>query len=89
MPRNGTSRDKGVKISFTLEQAKQEALDAIASLMERDRSYILNEAVSAYLAMHDWQLKDLKQSLREAEEGDFASDEEVTTTFRKYLPNAH
>lgn len=82
MARKGISKEKGVKINFNLEQSKQEALDAIASLMERDRSYLLNEAANAYLTMHEWQLKDLRHSLQEAEKADFASEAEVATVLK-------
>ncbi|WP_341527455.1 ribbon-helix-helix domain-containing protein [Nostoc sp. UHCC 0302] len=36
-------------ITFRIDSDKKAALDAIAAGMNRDRSYVLNEAVAAYL----------------------------------------
>jgi len=39
-------------ISFRLESDKREVLDAVASSLDRDRSYVINEAIEAYLDIH-------------------------------------
>jgi len=43
-------------ITFRIE-AEKEALDAIALTMDRDRSYVLNLAISAYLEVNQWQIE--------------------------------
>jgi predicted transcriptional regulator len=68
-------------ITFRLDSDKRTTLDAIASGMDRDRSYILNEAITVYLEMHQWQIDQIQQGLAEAEAGDFASDEDVQAMF--------
>lgn len=73
-------------ISFRLESPLKEALDAIAASMERDRSYVLSEAVTLYLNVHQWQLTDVQQAIAEADAGDFATDDEVNKTFGRWLP---
>jgi predicted transcriptional regulator len=70
-------------ITFRLDSDKRTTLDEIAAGMDRDRSYILNEAVTAYLEMYQWQVDQIHQGLAEAEAGDFASDEEVEAMFAK------
>ncbi|WP_027404112.1 CopG family ribbon-helix-helix protein [Aphanizomenon flos-aquae] len=70
-------------ITFRIDSSKKAAIDALAKGINRDRSYILNEAVNAYLEMYQWQIKEIHQGIAEAEAGDFASDEEVTATFAK------
>jgi predicted transcriptional regulator len=70
-------------ITFRLDSDKKTALDAIAAGMDRDRSYILNEAIAAYLEMHQWQIDEIRQGLTEAEAGDFASEAEVEAMFAK------
>jgi predicted transcriptional regulator len=74
-------------ITFRLDVEKKDALDAIAANMKRDRSYVLSEAVEAYLEMHKWQLEEISAAVKEADSGDFASEEEVKATFAK-LTNA-
>ena len=48
-------------ITFQLDSEKREALDAIATAMDRDRSYLLNEAVQLYLELHQWQIAEIQQ----------------------------
>ncbi len=71
-------------ISFRLETKKKEALDAIAATLDRDRSYILNEAIDAYLEVHRWQIEHIKEGIRQADAGEFASDAEVTAAFARW-----
>jgi RHH-type rel operon transcriptional repressor/antitoxin RelB len=44
-------------ISFRIETEKKEKLDAIAGALDRDRSYLLNEAIDAYLEVHQSQIR--------------------------------
>ena len=53
-------------ISFRLESEKREALDAVAAALDRDRSYVINEAIEAYLDVHRWQTDHIRQGLRQA-----------------------
>lgn len=71
-------------ITFRIEAEKREALDAIAALMDRDRSYVLNEAISAYLEINQWQLEHIKYGMRQADAGEFATEAEVKAAFDKW-----
>jgi RHH-type transcriptional regulator, rel operon repressor / antitoxin RelB len=64
-------------ISFRLKSEKRVALDALASALDRDRSYVLNEAVDAYLDAHRWQMDHIREGLRQADAGEFASETEM------------
>lgn len=75
-------------ITFRLDNEKKVALDAIAASLNRDRSYVLNEAIDLYLDVYQWQIAEIEAGLAEADAGDFATDEEVQTVFAK-LTNAH
>jgi RHH-type rel operon transcriptional repressor/antitoxin RelB len=70
-------------ISFRLESEKREALDAVASALDRDRSYIINEAIEAYLDIHRWQLDHIREGLRQANAGEFATEAEVKSAFSR------
>lgn len=70
-------------VTFRLDSEKRVSLDAIAAGMDRDRSYVLNEAIEIYLQMHQWQLEEIQKAVAEAEAGDFASDDEVQAVFEK------
>jgi predicted transcriptional regulator len=70
-------------ITFRLDSDKRAILDAIAAGLDRDRSYILNEAITAYLEVHQWQIDEIQRGLAEAEAGDFATEAEVEAVFAK------
>ena len=71
-------------ISFRLDSAKKAALDAIADQQDRDRSYVINEAVDFYLKVHDWQIAHIKKAIRQADKGEFASEAEVKKAFAEW-----
>ncbi|EWY40827.1 hypothetical protein N825_33395 [Skermanella stibiiresistens SB22] len=43
-----------------------------------------DEAVSGYLDHERWKAEHIREALREADAGDFASDDEVEATFNRY-----
>lgn len=71
-------------ITLRVEDEKRQALDSLARTMDRDRSYVLNQAIDAYLDLHAWQIEHIKKGLRQAESGRFASDLEVKKAFARW-----
>ncbi len=71
-------------ITFRMDAQKRKALDAIAAGIDRDRSYVLNEAISNYLAIHQWQTAHIKEGLRQADAGKFAKDSEISSAFARW-----
>lgn len=69
------------KLSFLIEDTKKEQLDVIATMLDRDRSYVLNEAVDSYLAMQKWQLAQIEEGMRQDDAGEYAADEEIAAAF--------
>ncbi|MBE9115337.1 CopG family transcriptional regulator [Lusitaniella coriacea LEGE 07157] len=70
-------------VTFRLDSEKRAALDAIAAGLDRNLTYILNEAISLYLEIHQWQLEEIRQGIAEAEAEEFASNDEVEAMFEK------
>jgi predicted transcriptional regulator len=70
-------------ISFRLDSEKRDALDAVASALDRDRTYIINEAIEAYLHIHRWQADHIREGLRQANAGEFATEAEMKATFSR------
>jgi predicted transcriptional regulator len=64
-------------ISFRIEAEKVAELDRIAKNLDRDRSYLLNEAVEAYLGEQKRFRAMVEEGLRDLAEGRSFSDEEV------------
>jgi len=53
-------------ITFRADVNKIAALDAVAEAQERDRSYVLNEALTNYLEIKQWQLAQIEEGIRQA-----------------------
>ena len=64
-------------ISFRIRPVTVETLDALAATMDRDRTYLLNEAVEHYLKLNEYHIKLIEKGLRAAERGDFVPDAEM------------
>ena len=71
-------------ISFRLDAEKVQALDALAAALERDRTYLLNEAVSSYLDVQQWQLEQIREGLRQADMGKLVAHGEVRKMASKW-----
>lgn len=67
-----------------MRRKKERLKGAIAELMARDRSYVITEAIDAYLEVNQWQIEHIKEGLRQADAGEFASDDEVAGAFAKW-----
>ena len=70
-------------ISFRLDAGKVSTLDALARNLDRDRSYLLNEAVTAYLDVQQWHLDQIRAGIRQADAGKLIEHAEIRKTFRK------
>lgn len=64
-------------ISFRLDSDKVTALDALGKALDRDRTYLLSEAVAAYLEVQEWQIEHVKASLHQAEHGKLLEHAEI------------
>jgi len=64
-------------ISFRMPSEAVETLDALAETMDRDRTYLLNEAVEHYLELNEYHIKLIEKGLRAAKDGDFVSHAEM------------
>jgi predicted transcriptional regulator len=64
-------------ISFRIDSDKVDALDAIAANMQRDRSFLLNEAVDAYLEWNAEFERQVREGMKAARDGRLVEHEEV------------
>jgi predicted transcriptional regulator len=71
-------------ITVRVAPRKRAMLDRLARATDRDRSYIVNAAIDAYLDAHAWQIKHVKYGLRQADAGEFATDAEVAAAYDRF-----
>jgi predicted transcriptional regulator len=66
-----------VNVTVRLEEECVAYLDELSQIDDRDRSYLIKEAIESYLRQRRWQIEEVRKAVAEADAGDFASDEEV------------
>jgi predicted transcriptional regulator len=64
-------------LTVRVEAETRESIDAIAEATNRDRSFVINEALSAYVEIYRWQVEHIRAAIREADAGRFVSKSEV------------
>jgi RHH-type rel operon transcriptional repressor/antitoxin RelB len=75
-------------ITIHLEPNLQQRLDQLAVATQRSKSLLATEALRDFIELNEWQLQEIEEALKEADNGDFASDTDVKKTFGKWGVNA-
>jgi len=70
--------------SVRTDAKKVKQLDKLAEQQDRSRNYLVNQAIDQYLELHDWQDERIREGIKAADEGRFASDAEMEQIFNKY-----
>jgi predicted transcriptional regulator len=66
-----------VGITVRLDPDTVAFLDRLAEVQDRDRSYLIKQAVGNFVQLHRWQIEEIEKAVKEADEGLFLSDEET------------
>ncbi len=64
-------------MTVRIEPGTRKVLDKIADALERDRTYVVNEALKSYIDVHQWQIDHIRQGIRDADAGRFATAADV------------
>jgi len=75
-------------ITARLDADTQAQLEKLAAATSRSRSWLVAEAVKQYVAEQSWQVEAIEEGIREADAGNFASDDEVKEAFARWGVNA-
>ena len=75
---------KDSQVSVRLPNDLKAKMEAYAHLTGRTKSYVAMEALTVYLEERIPQIEDLKSAVLAADQGEFASDEQVSAVFAKY-----
>ncbi len=75
---------KDSQVSVRLPNDLKDRMETYAHLTGRTKSYVAMEALAAYLDDRIPQIADLKEAVEAADQGEFASDEDVAAVFAKH-----
>ncbi len=75
--------------AFTIrsDRTKVKKLDQLANKLDRSRNYLVNQAIEQYLDLNNWQIQQIKQGIKAADENRFVDDSEMDRIFNKYKPS--
>ncbi len=73
-----------VPLTVRLDEETQAAVERVASELRRDRDWVVDAALDAYLEAYRRQADHIREGLRQAEEGEFATDAEVASAFARW-----
>jgi RHH-type transcriptional regulator, rel operon repressor / antitoxin RelB len=72
------------RMTVELPLEVKERLEGLARATDQSEARLATEAISSYVELQEWQIQQIKEGLREADAGDFASDDEVAAVFAKW-----
>ncbi|MCM5555214.1 CopG family ribbon-helix-helix protein [Pleomorphomonas sp. NRK KF1] len=68
-----------------LDDEKTRKLDQLASKLDRSRSYLAAQAIDDFLAREEWQIAEIEAGLAEADQGEFATADDLSAVVAKYV----
>lgn len=71
-------------MTIRLESEIKKRLDRLAAATSRSKSFLAAEAIREYVAINEWQIREIRAAIAEADAGDFASDTEVKAVMDKW-----
>ncbi len=71
-------------LTIRVSPETREQLEKLARATQRSKSYLAAEAIEKYLALEAWQVAEVEQALREADAGEFASEDELAAVLKKH-----
>jgi predicted transcriptional regulator len=74
---------KKVNVTCRLDSDAVAFLDELGAQIDRDRSYLIKDAISRYINLHRWQIEEINKGIAEADRGEFATDEQVESMFNE------
>jgi len=71
-------------MTIRLEPELKSQLDKLSEITQRSKSFLAAEAIRDFIAHNEWQIQEIKDALKEADEGDFASGNAVKKSLKKW-----
>ncbi|MEI6318283.1 MAG: hypothetical protein WCS09_07205 [Pseudomonadota bacterium] len=71
-------------INVRVPEALYNQLEELAKATARTKSFLAIDALTNYVQSESWQIRDVREGIKEADAGDFATDKQVKALFAKY-----
>ncbi|MEA4848387.1 MAG: ribbon-helix-helix protein, CopG family [Clostridiaceae bacterium] len=74
----------GIASTIRTDEDTLARLDTVAKQMGRSRNWAINKAIEDFIEYNEWYIAKVQEGLAAAEEGHFASQEEIESVFASY-----
>jgi predicted transcriptional regulator len=71
-------------LSVRTEETTLEQLDRIAESLDRNRNWVINEAIRHYVEMHAWRLEHVKQGMADTDAGRSITTDDVRARIKRH-----
>ncbi|RUM22032.1 ribbon-helix-helix protein, CopG family [Rhizobium vallis] len=71
-------------LSFQMKDSTVSRLDRLAERRKLSSAQVAALAIEEFIEREEWQLSEIEAAIREADQGDFASDEDVAAVLSQY-----
>lgn len=75
-------------VTIRLDEDIKQRLGQLAEATQRSKSFLAAEAIREFVELNEWQVAETRAALREADDGDFATAEEMQATLGRWLQDA-
>jgi predicted transcriptional regulator len=75
-------------MTIRIEDDVKDRLDRLAESTQRSKSFLAAEAIREFVENNEWQIGEIRASVKEANSGDFASERDVAALAKKWNVNA-
>lgn len=71
-------------INVRLPEALYNQIEELPKATARTKRFLAIDALTSYVQSEAWQIRDIQEGIKEADAGEFASEEQVQAVFKKY-----
>ena len=71
-------------MTIRLEDDIKNRLDRLAAATQRSKSFLAAEAIRSFVESNEWQVGEIRAALKEADAGDYASEQDVANLAMKW-----
>jgi predicted transcriptional regulator len=71
-------------INVRLPEALYNQIEELARATARTKSFLTIDALTSYVERESWQIRDIHEGIKEADAGEFATDDQVKDLFARY-----
>ena len=76
-------------MTIRLEDGIKDRLEQLAVATQRSKSFLAAEAIQLFVESNEWQIGEIQAALKEADAGDYASDQDVADLATKWMARAN